>query len=125
MAKETITALMAAPGMYPVVTELYKENDFIQRAVSIGAGSLCTVEVLQLGSAVLLCGEEAGIYGAPGNRWVGKRAVSGVFYIVGYEAGKIVSLSQDNIDWYKDMFWEPDDISDTEAVETYLDHIFI
>lgn len=123
MTKETITALMVAPDMQPMVTELYRDLNFIQKAVSIGAEALCSVGEIPLGSVLLLYGEEAAIYCAPGNRRVGDKCIAGHFYIVGCKNGKLTSLSKEDIEFYRDIFWEPEDVDGMEAVESYFEII--
>jgi len=57
MTKETITALMLAPGLQPMVTEVYRDLNFIQKAVSIGAEDLCSVGKISLDFLKLGCAE--------------------------------------------------------------------
>lgn len=120
MTRETMTALMLAPGMKPVATELYKDRNFIQKAVSIGAESLCSVGEIPLGGVAVLYGEEAAIYGAPGNRRVGDRCIAGHMYIVGCRDGVLTSLSKEDMDFYRDLFWETEEISSWEAIDSFL-----
>lgn len=123
MTKETITALMLAPGLQPMVTELYRDLNFIQKAVSIGAEALCSVGEIPLGRVAVLYGEEAAIYCAPGNRRVGDKCIAGHFYIVDCENGNLASLSKEDIEFYRDLFWEPETIDPFEVVGTYFEAI--
>ena len=111
---------MVAPGLQPIATELYKDRNFIQKAVSIGAESLCSVGEIPLGRVAILYGEEAAIYCAPGNRRVGDRCIAGHFYIVGCEDTVLTSLSKEDIEFYRDLFWEPEEIDGLDAVASYL-----
>lgn len=120
MTRETITVLMLAPGMQPVAMELYKDRNFIQRAVSIGAESLCSVGEIPLDSATVLYGEEAAVYCAPGNRRVGDRCIAGHMYIVGCRDGVLTSLGKEDMDFYRDLFWEPEEVSSWEAIDSFL-----
>ena len=125
MTKETITALMLAPGLQPMVTELYRDLNFIQKAVSIGAEALCSVGEIPLGRVAVLYGEEAAIYCAPGNRRVGDKCIAGHFYIVGCEDGVLTSLGKEDIEFYRDIFWEPEEIDGSDAVDSYFEAILV
>ena len=125
MTKETITALMLAPGLQPMVTELYRDLNFIQKAVSIGAEALCSVGEIPLGRVTVLYGEEAAIYCAPGNRRVGDKCIAGHFYIVGCEDGVLTPLSKEDIEFYRDIFWEPEEIDGSDAVDSYFEAILV
>ena len=123
MRRATITALMVAPNMQPAVMELYRDQNFIQKAVSIGAEALCSVGIIPLGRVAVLYGEEAAIYCAPGNRRVGDRCIAGHFYIVGCEDAVLTSLSKEDIEFYRDLFWETEEVDELDAVASYFEFI--
>ena len=66
-----------------------------------------SVSVLYLedGVAILFCRDADWLLGT-GNRKVGNRILAGTFYIVGYEDGRLISLTDEQITRYTLRFWE-------------------
>ena len=121
MTTETITALMVAPNLNPIEVRLYKGRAFLRAAVSVCCDGLCPVSVLSLGhKACILYNNEFQIFTTHCNRRVAEKVIGGVFYIVGLENGKLTSLSQDDVELYKALFWEPDEFSEDEKIDAYL-----
>ena len=122
MEAKTITALMVAPGEHPVVTTLYCCRQFLDLAVSFGAGDPCEASFLRLRDNVgVLYNREASFYRLRGNRRIGKRILAGVFYIVGVEAGRLVSLSDGQVAQYEMMFYDPEYYTEKEVDEAFFD----
>ena len=113
---------MVAPGMQPCVIELYADMEFLNRAVSIGIDRVCPASYRQLtGSTAIICNADAAIHSAACNRRIGKRVISGVFYVVGLRDGKLCSLSNAEIREYIDMFREPEEFSLDDSIDAFLD----
>ena len=122
MEAKTITALMVAPGEHPVVTTLCCCRQFLDLAVSFGAGDPCDASFMSLADDVgILYNREACFYRLKGNRRIGKRILAGVFYIVGVEAGRLVSLSDEQVAQYEMMFYAPETYTEQEVDEAFFD----
>lgn len=120
MAEKTITALMVAPGEHPGVTTLCCCKQFLDLAVSIGTAEPCEVSFLPLSQrAGILYNREAPLLGLRGNRKVGSRILAGIFYIVGTERGKLISMPDDLLEYFIERFWEPETYSEKEVDEAF------
>ena len=119
-----ITALMVRPDEHPTPTMLCDNSEYLDRAVSIDSDLMCSASVSRLdeGIAVIFC-REAVFFGLRDNRRVKRRIIAGVFYIVAYENGKLMSLSDDDIVKYTAMFWEPEIFLDDEALDSWFDSL--
>lgn len=113
MSKKTITALMVEPNKHPKAVHLQADLDSLQKAVSIGADYQGLIELLPLEkNVVLLCNEEGKLIGLPGNRHIGCDVIAGVFYVIGCDSRhNLVSLTEQQLERYKTLFWEPEDLS--------------
>ena len=121
MTTQIITALMVAPGMHPCVVELYLDVEFLRQAIAIGLDFPCPTSFLAVASdAVVLYNPEGNTRCAKCNRIVEGRVIAGVFYIVGTEDGRLVSLSSQAIQKHKEMFWEPEEFTDAESIDAFL-----
>lgn len=122
MAEKTITALMVAPGEHPVVTTLCCCKQFLDLAVSFGAGDPCKATFMPLTDDVgILYNREAIFYRLKGNRRIGKQILAGVFYVVGMQDGKLASLSDKRISQYEIALWEPESYTEAEVDEAFFD----
>ena len=109
MEEKTITALMVAPGEHPGVTTLCCCKPFLDLAVSFGTMFPCDVSFLPLSpNAGILYNREAPLLGLRANRKVGEYILAGVFYIVGIENRELISLSDDLMEYYVELYWEPE-----------------
>ena len=117
MSKKTITALMVEPNKHPEITQLATDLDSLQKAVSIGADYQGLIELISLDeNTLLLCNEEGKIIGLPGNRCLGRDVIAGVFYVVGNDRhGDLASLTEEQIEDYKALFWEPEALSEQDV----------
>ena len=122
MTTETITALMIAPKLQPIVVELYRDTDFLRSAVNLCIDEQCPVSVMQLSdTAGILYNDNISIYNAICNRCVGHKILVGVFYIVGLDHGELASLPGPDIETYKARFWDPEEFTEDEKVDAFLD----
>ena len=121
MPKEiSIKALMVLPGQHPCITMLKNDLDSLQKAVSIGSYHQGLIEVITLEDHVcLISNEEAKLVSLVGNRRLGNDIIAGVFYIVGTDNdGNFASLSQDVINKYAILFWEPESFTEKEVADS-------
>jgi len=120
MAEKTITALLVAPGEHPGVTTLCRCKQFLDLAVSFGTMYPCDVTFMPLSKrAGILYNWEAPLLGLRGNRKVGSHILAGVFYIVGIDHGKLVSLPDDLMEHYMDRFWEPETYTEKDVDQAF------
>lgn len=119
-----IKVLMVAPGKHPKVTMLQDDLDTLQKAVSIGADYQGLIEIISIGNGdCLLCNEEGKLIGLEGNRRLGNDIIVGVFYILSEDLdGNLVSLSDKKIQYYTELFWEPERFDRTEIEATLTCH---
>ena len=120
MNTKEITVLMVEPGKHPKVTMLKDELDSLQKAVSIGADDQGLVEFVSLGNGdCIMCNEEGKLIGLEGNRRLGNDILVGVFYVMSEnDDGELISLSNQKIKHYTNIFWEPETFDRTEIEST-------
>ena len=116
MKTKELTVLMVEPGKHPKVTKLRDNLDDLQKAVSIGADYQGLIEIISLGNGdCLLCNEEGKLIGLEGNRRLGDDILVGVFYIMSEnEDGELLSLTEQKIKRYTELFWEPETFDPAE-----------
>ena len=126
MKQERITALMVAPGAVPQVVTLKTDLDSLQKAVSIGANYQGLIEIISLGDGTcLLCNEEGKLIGLEGNRRFGNDVIVGVFYVVGEsEDRELISLSEEKIALYEELFHDPQYICQEEITAAMVFRFF-
>ena len=124
MDKKELKVLMVEPGKHPKVTTLKDDLDSLQRAVSIGADYQGLIEIISIGNGdCLLCNEEGKLIGLEGNRRLGNDIIVGVLYILSEDSdGNLVSLSDKKIQYYTELFWEPERFDRTEIEATLSCH---
>lgn len=122
-AKE-LKVLMVEPNKHPKITMLKDDLDSLQKAVSIGADYQGLIEIISIGNGdCLLCNEEGKLIGLEGNRRLGNDIIVGVFYILSEDlVGNLVSLSDKKIQYYTELFWEPERFDRTEIEATLTCH---
>lgn len=109
MTKETITALMVAPGMNPCEIQLHADADFLKHAVSLGLIETADeVNAYPLDDeAAILCCKYAAVWGGKVNRRIGKRIFAGVLFIAAIKDRKLASLSPAALETYRQKLWTP------------------
>lgn len=113
--------LMIEPGKEPVVSEIGDDLEALQKAVD------GYIEVIDLEESVLLvCNEEGKCLGLEGNRRVyNGDIIAGAFLICGgNDEGEMISLTDEQIEKYKDRFNEPEfytakEVEDAIFIEIY------
>lgn len=123
--EETVIALMVSPGKRPVITHLCDDGEYLNLAVSVDDWiPLHCAEARPIkGGVVAICAEQSYALDLEANRRVGKRILSGTFYIVGNKDGKLRSLQKDEIVNYTSKFWEPEIFSKEEVVDSWFEEI--
>lgn len=122
MEETKIKALMIAPNERPRTVELRRDLDSLQKAVSIGAPDQGLIEFVYLEDNVsILCNEEGKLIGLAPNRRLGEDILCGVFYVVAEnEDGELISLTEEQLDHYSKLFWEPDVVCVDEIERTII-----
>ena len=116
MNAKKIKVLMVEPGKHPKVVMLKDDLDSLQKAVSIGADYQGLIEFVSLGNGdCIMCNEEGKLIGLEGNRRLGHDILVGVFYIMSEDdEGELVSLTEEKIHRYSELFWEPEVFNSSE-----------
>lgn len=124
--EETVIALKVSPGKRPVITHLCDDGEYLDLAVSVDdCVPLHCAETRPIKSSVVaVCAEQSYALDLEANRRVGKRILSGTFYIVGVKNGKLRSLHKDEIVRYTLKFWEPEVFSQDDVIESWFDEFF-
>lgn len=112
-----LRALMILPGKTPVETRIIDDLSHWQRAVSrCGEDALMQVVAPFDDNAVIVCNEESKTNGMEGNRRLNGDVIAGPMYIVGEDTdGGFCGLTEGQVQKYKEMFAEPEDISPEEV----------
>ena len=110
MKGQEIRVLMVEPNEHPKEFLLKNTLPAMQEAV----GGL--IDIVDLNDdACILLNDEGKLTGLEGNRRVGNDVIVGNFYVCGSsEDGQLVSLSDAEMESYKERFWEPEEISQEE-----------
>ena len=121
--EETVIALMVRPGKRPVITHLCDDGEYLNLAVSVDdCVPLHCAEARPIKSGVVvICAEQSYALDLEANRLVGKRILSGTFYIVGNKDGKLRSLHKDEIVKYTLEFWEPELFTEEDFMSSWID----
>ena len=100
-----IKGLLVRPNELPEEIEI--ENTLEAKQKIVG-GYIEQAYLPNDDSVVLICNEEGKIYGMPLNRYIGHDIIAGPFLIVGddYENGEYISLTDEQIKKYKEVFNE-------------------
>ena len=110
MKEKEIKVLMVEPMKHPEVVLLENDLKGLQEAV----GGL--IEIINLEEKVcLLCNDEGKLIDLPGNRRIGDDIIAGVFYICGSDEEDLCSLAEDKLEYYKDLFFEPEEFKQDEV----------
>lgn len=123
---ETVIALMVSPGKHPVITHLCDDSRYLDLAVRVDdfAFEHCAEARKVANGIVAICAQQDTALDLEPNRRVGKRILSGTFYIVGGKNGALRSLHKDEIVKYTSKFWEPELFSEEDVVSSWFDGLF-
>ena len=108
MKKENeIRVLMVEPHEHPKEFLLKNTLQAMQEAV----GGLIDIVDIDDDGTCLLLNDEGKLIGLEGNRRIGDDVIVGNFYVCGSnEDGELASLIEAEMEKYKEMFWEPEEI---------------
>lgn len=118
-----VTALKIRPGKHPAPTLLCDDRDFLNCAVSVGMEVGGTAGAMRLDDAAIIYNKEGPLLGADGNRRVGPHILAGTFYVVGHADGRLISLSDDQMERYTSRFWQPEYFSEDEVLDSWFDRL--
>ena len=106
MKEKHIKVLKVAPLEKPEVCHLKNELRALQEAVSIGAGYVGLIEIIDLDERTcILCNDEGKLIGRMPNRQLESDIICGVFYVTGQDReGNLTSLTDAEIEQYAKMF---------------------
>ena len=127
MKERYIKVLKVEPKSAPVVHTFKNELTALQDAVSIGADYRGLIEVIDLNdTACILCNEESKMIGLEPNRRFVDDILCGVFYVVGQNRRReFVSLSEEQIEQYSQIFANIDTFSEGEVEKTIFTQFIV
>ena len=119
-----VTALMIQPGRQPCITQLCADGLYLNYAVSKDCDTLCCASMFGLEKNIAVVYAADGVfYGMDANRRIGKRIITGTFYIVKVENGALRSLTEKEIVKYSLRFREREFFSETEAIDAIFSEL--
>ena len=119
-----VTALMIQPGRHPCITQLCADGLYLNYAVSKDCDTLCCASMFALEKNVAVVYAADGVfYGMKPNRRIGKRIITGTFYIVKVKDGALCSLTEKEIVKYSLRFRERELLTDTEAIDAMFSEL--
>ena len=102
--EQKIRVLMAEPNEHP--KEFLLENTLLAMQEAVG-GRIAFADLDE--DACILLNDEGKQIGLEGNRRINGDVIVGNFYICGSsEDGELVSLTDEEMEKYKERFWEPE-----------------
>lgn len=108
--KENLRILMVEPQKAPYEASIPHELSAMQQAV----GGL--IEVVRNGDGTLIvCNEEGKLLGMEGNRRIPGDVLAGPFFVVGDAGETFRSLTEEELERYRERFAEVEDISPQEV----------
>lgn len=120
-----VMALMFSPGQHPQLVHLLDNGPYLAQVVSIGGDLRCTASAMQIGKGVAaLYAEEGLTFGLVPNRKVGKRIMTGTFYIVGEKDDNLRSLTLEEIIKYGKRYWDPEEYTEDEVINSWFDGLY-
>lgn len=127
MKERYIKVLKVEPRSAPIVYTLKNELTALQDAVSIGADNRGLIEVIDLNdTACIICNEESKMIGLEPNRRFFGDILCGVFYVVGQNRRReFVSLSEEQIAQYFQIFANIDTFSEGEVEKTIFTQFIV
>lgn len=120
MKENKIRVLKVKPNKHLEEFMLENELEAMQEAV----GGYIDIVSLEGGVCILL-NDEGKLIGLDGNRRIGDDIIVGNFYVCGSnDEGDLVSLMDEEMEKYTDMFYEPEQFTQEEIMETARIDIF-
>ena len=127
MKERFIKVLKVAPFLPPKVIALENNLTALQEAVSIGADYRGLIEVIDLDEKTcIICNEEGKLIGLEPNRRFFGDILCGIFYVVGQNRRReFVSLSEEQIEQYSQIFANIDTFSEGEVEKTIFTQFIV
>ena len=120
MKENKIRVLKVEPNKHPEEFMLENALEAMQEAV----GGYIDIVSLEGGVCILL-NDEGKLIGLEGNRRIGNDIIVGNFYVCGSnDEGDLVSLTDEEMEKYMDMFYEPEQFTQEEIAETATLEVF-
>lgn len=120
MKENKIRVLKVEPSKHPEEFMLENALEAMQEAV----GGYIDIVSLEGGVCILL-NDEGKLIGLEGNRRIGNDIIVGNFYVCGSnDEGDLVSLTDEEMEKYMDMFYEPEQFTQEEIAETATLEVF-
>lgn len=120
MKENKIRVLKVEPSKHPEEFMLENELEAMQEAV----GGYIDIVSLEGGVCILL-NDEGKLIGLEGNRRIGNDIIVGNFYVCGSnDEGDLVSLTDEEMEKFTDMFYEPEQFTQEEIAETAKMEVF-
>lgn len=122
MEKKKIKALMVAPHDLPRAVWMPVSLEAFRIAVNMGSEEEGDVKARKVDDNIYALYHRFGCFaGLKGNRKVGDRIISGLFYIVGVDSKSCPrSLTQRELERYMSMFWDIPDFDDIDVIRAQL-----
>ena len=110
MKEKFISVLRVQPHQHPEVLMLENTLEAMQEAV----GGLIDIAALDEQACILL-NDEGKLIGLEGNRRIGSDVIVGDFFVCGSdEEGNLTSLTDEQLERYMALFYEPQEITEEE-----------
>ena len=119
-----VTALMVQPERKPCIAQLCCNSTYLNYAVSIDEDTSCSADVFVLENDIaILFAPDGAFYGWQPNRKIGKRIITGTFYVVKIKNGELHSLTEKEIVKYSLRFQETELWTDTDAINALFSEL--
>ena len=119
-----VTALMIQPHQHPCITQLCADGLYLNYAVSKDCDTLCCADMFVLEKDIVVVYAADGVfYGMEPNRRIGKRIITGTFYITKIKNNVMCSLTDREIVKYSLRFRERELWSDAEAINAIFSEL--
>ena len=125
MKNTKIDVLMIEAGIKPCKVSIGCDYKTIKYLVNPCLNLLSDVEAIMLEKDVaLLYNKEGALLGLKGNRKVGETIITGTFFVVGVNNGKVASLTKEMQEKYYKRFEKIEKYEDKEVSNAYWDFCF-
>ena len=112
--KDSIRILYVEPMKRPYVAEISKDYRMQQQAVQ------GLIEyIYNSDQTIFVVNDEHKINGMQGNRRLQGDVIAGPFFVAGDTREDLCSLTDEQLEYYKERFWEPEEISQ-EEIQSYI-----
>ena len=118
---ELVTALMIEPERKPCITQLCCDSEYLRYALDIKPECECSVDTLVLENDIaILYVPDSIFYGMKPNRKIGRKIITGTFYVVKVRNEELCSLTESEIVRYSLRFRETELWNDEDALDAFF-----